>query len=224
MQDIEFTIQSGKLWMLQTRNGKRTAEAAVRIAVEMEEEGLIDKKTAVMRVEPEQLDQLLHPTFDPKADKKIVAKGLPASPGAATGRIVFHADDAEEWAARGEHVILVRIETSPEDIGGMNVAKGILTSRGGMTSHAAVVARGMGTCCVAGCGSLNINYKTKEMKVGQKVFKEGDWISLDGSLGEVIEGKVPTVTPELSGNFGTLMSWADEFRTLESPNQCRYTA
>jgi pyruvate,orthophosphate dikinase len=214
MQDIEFTIQSGKLWMLQTRNGKRTAEAAVRIAVEMVEEGLIDKETAVMRVEPEQLDQLLHPTFDPNADKNVVAKGLPASPGAATGRIVFHADDAEEWAERGEDVILVRIETSPEDIGGMNVAKGILTSRGGMTSHAAVVARGMGTCCVAGCGALNIIYKSKEMKVGSVVFKEGDWISLDGSLGEVIEGKVPTVNPELSGNFGKLMSWADEFRHL----------
>ncbi|TFG97102.1 MAG: pyruvate, phosphate dikinase, partial [Calditrichales bacterium] len=215
MQDIEFTIQKGKLWMLQTRNGKRTAEAAVRIAVEMFKEGLIDKKTAIMRVEPEQLDQLLHPTFDPKAIKQVVAKGLPASPGAATGQIVFHADDAEEWEARGEQVILVRIETSPEDIGGMNVAKGILTSRGGMTSHAAVVARGMGTCCVAGCGSLDINYKTKEMKVAGKVFKEGDWISLDGSLGEVIEGKVPTVTPELSGNFGELMAWADEFHVLK---------
>jgi pyruvate,orthophosphate dikinase len=215
MQDIEFTIQSGKLWMLQTRNGKRTAEAAVRIAVEMEKEGLIDRKTAILRVEPIQLDQLLHPTFDPKAEKNVVAKGLPASPGAATGRIVFHADDAEEWAARGEQVILVRIETSPEDIGGMNVAQGILTSRGGMTSHAAVVARGMGKCCVAGCGSLNINYRTKEMKVESKLFKEGDWLSLDGSLGEVIEGKVPTVTPELSGNFGTLMSWADEVRRLK---------
>ncbi len=144
----------------------------------------------------------------------MVTKGLPASPGAATGQIVFHADDAEEWVARGDDVILVRIETSPEDIGGMNVAKGILTSRGGMTSHAAVVARGMGTCCVAGCGSLNIDYKTKEMVVGDKVFKEGDWISLDGSQGEVIDGKVPTVTPELSGNFAKLMSWADEFRSL----------
>ena len=215
MQDIEFTIQKGKLWMLQTRNGKRTAAAAVRIAVEMVNEGLIDKQTAVMRVKPEQLDQLLHPTFDPKAVKKVFAKGLPASPGAATGRIVFHADDAEEWAARGEEVILVRIETSPEDIGGMNVAKGILTSRGGMTSHAAVVARGMGICCVAGCGALNINYKLKEMKANGKIFKEGDWISLDGSQGEVIEGKVPTVTPELSGNFGTLISWADEFRKLK---------
>jgi len=214
MQDIEFTIQKGKLWMLQTRNGKRTAEAAVRIAVEMVEEGLIDKETAVMRLDPEQIDHLLHPTFDPKAEKKVVAKGLPASPGAATGKIVFHADDAEEWSEKGEQVILVRIETSPEDIGGMNVAKGILTSRGGMTSHAAVVARGMGTCCVAGCGALIINYKSKTMKVGDQVFNEGDWISLDGSQGEVIDGKVPTVTPELSGNFGTLMSWADGMRTL----------
>jgi pyruvate,orthophosphate dikinase len=214
MQDIEFTIQSNKLWMLQTRTGKRTAAAAVRIAVEMVDEGLIDKETAVLRVEPEQLDQLLHPTFDPKAQKNIIAKGLPASPGAATGRIVFHADDAEEWAAKDEDVLLVRIETSPEDIGGMNVAKGILTARGGMTSHAAVVARGMGTCCVAGCGDVSINYKNKEMTVAGKVYKEGDWISLDGSQGEVIEGKVATVTPELSGNFGKLMSWADEFRRL----------
>ncbi len=214
MQDIEFTIQKGKLWMLQTRNGKRTAAAAVRIAVEMFDEGLIDKETAVMRVEPEQLDQLLHPTFDPKAEKNIIAKGLPASPGAATGKIVFHADDAEEWAEKGENVLLVRIETSPEDIGGMNVAKGILTARGGMTSHAAVVARGMGTCCVAGCGEITINYKNKQMTVGGKAYNEGDWISLDGSKGEVIEGKVPTVTPELSGNFGILMAWADEFRRL----------
>ncbi len=214
MQDIEFTIQKGKLWMLQTRTGKRTAEAAVRIAVEMFEEGLIDKETAVLRMEPEQLDQLLHPTFDPKAEKNVIAKGLPASPGAATGKIVFHADDAEEWTDRGETVLLVRIETSPEDIGGMNVAKGILTARGGMTSHAAVVARGMGTCCVAGCGDITVNYKEKQMKVGDKVYNEGDWISLDGSKGEVIEGKVATVTPELSGNFGKLMSWADEYRTM----------
>jgi len=214
MQDIEFTIQNNKLWMLQTRTGKRTAAAAVKIAVEMCDEGLIDKETAVLRVDPEQLDQLLHPTFDPNAKKNVIAKGLPASPGAATGRIVFHADDAEEWSAKGENVLLVRIETSPEDIGGMNVAKGILTARGGMTSHAAVVARGMGTCCVAGCGDINVNYKTKEMTVGGKVYNEGDWISLDGSKGEVIEGKVATVTPELSGNFGKLMSWADEFRIL----------
>jgi pyruvate,orthophosphate dikinase len=215
MQDIEFTVQDRRLWMLQTRNGKRTAAAAVRIAVEMVEEGLIDKKTAVMRVGPEQLDQLLHPMFDPKADKNVIAKGLPASPGAATGRIVFHADDAEEWHAKGEKVILVRIETSPEDIGGMNVAKGILTARGGMTSHAAVVARGMGTCCVAGCGALEINYKNKTMTVKGKAYKEGDWISLDGSKGEVIEGKVPTIDPELSGNFGKLMEWADGVRKLK---------
>jgi pyruvate,orthophosphate dikinase len=215
MQDIEFTIQKDKLWMLQTRNGKRTAEAAVRIAVEMVDEGLIDKETAVMRVAPDQIDQLLHPTFDPKADKKVITRGLPASPGAATGKIVFHADDAEEWAARGEQVILVRIETSPEDIGGMNVAKGILTARGGMTSHAAVVARGMGTCCVAGCSELVISYREKNMRVGGKVYKEGDWISLDGSKGEVIEGKVPTVIPKLSGNFGKLMVWADEIRRLK---------
>ena len=214
MQDIEFTIQQGRLWMLQTRNGKRTAEAAVRIAVEMEEEGLIDKKTAVLRVAPSALDQLLHPMFDPKADKITLAKGLPASPGAATGKIVFHADDAEDWAAKGEDVILVRIETSPEDIGGMHVAKGILTSRGGMTSHAAVVARGMGTCCVAGCSAIDINYKAKTMSVAGSTFNEGDWISLDGSAGTVLEGKVPTIDPELSGNFGTLMEWADEFRTI----------
>lgn len=214
MQDIEFTIQNGKLWMLQTRNGKRTATAAVRIAVEMVEEGMIDKETAVMRVEPEQLDQLLHPTFDPKAATEVVAKGLPASPGAATGRIVFHAEDAEAWAAKGEDVILVRIETSPEDIGGMNVARGILTQRGGMTSHAAVVARGMGTCCVAGCGALEINYKEKTMTVDGQVFKEGDWISLDGSKGEVIKGKVATIQAELTGNFGTLMGWADDIRKL----------
>jgi len=214
MQDIEFTIQQGTLYMLQTRNGKRTAEAAVRIAVEMVEEGLIDKTTALRRVAPSQLDQLLHPMFDPNAKTTVIATGLPASPGAASGRMVFHADDAEEWVARGEKVILVRIETSPEDIGGMHVAQGILTSRGGMTSHAAVVARGMGTCCVAGCGVLEINYKAKTMTVNKKVYKEGDWLSLDGSKGEVIEGKVPTKDPELSGDFGTLMAWADEVRHL----------
>ncbi len=214
MQDIEFTIQKGRLWMLQTRSGKRTAAAAVRIAVEMSEEGLINKEAAIMRVDPEQLDQLLHPTFDPKADKNVITTGLPASPGAATGQIVFHADDAEEWAEKGKDIILVRIETSPEDIGGMNVAKGILTARGGMTSHAAVVARGMGTCCVAGCGELQISYKNKTMTVNGKVYKEGDWISLDGSKGQVIEGKVPTIDPELSGDFGKLMGWADEVRKL----------
>jgi len=214
MQDIEFTIQNGRLWMLQTRTGKRTTAAAVRIAVDMVDEGLIDKETAVMRIDPDQLDQLLHPMFDPNAEKEVVATGLPASPGAATGRIVFHADDAEEWAAKNEKVILVRIETSPEDIGGMSVAQGILTARGGMTSHAAVVARGMGTCCVAGCGELEISYKDKTMKTKSKVFKEGDWISLDGTKGEVISGKVPTIEPELSGNFAKLMSWADDLRKL----------
>ncbi|MFH1931316.1 MAG: pyruvate, phosphate dikinase [Pseudomonadota bacterium] len=214
MQDIEFTIQKGRLWMLQTRSGKRTAAAAVRIAVEMAKEGLINKEEAIMSIDPAQLDQLLHPTFDPKADKNIITTGLPASPGAATGRIVFHADDAEEWAERGENTILVRIETSPEDIGGMNVAEGILTALGGMTSHAAVVARGMGTCCVAGCGELQVSYKDRTMTVNGKVYKEGDWISLDGSKGEVIEGKVPTIDPELSGDFGELMSWADEVRKL----------
>jgi pyruvate,orthophosphate dikinase len=214
MQDIEFTIQKGRLWMLQTRSGKRTAAAAVRIAVEMAKERLINKEEAIMSIDPEQLDQLLHPTFDPEADKNVITTGLPASPGAATGRIVFHADDAEEWAERGENTILVRIETSPEDIGGMNVAEGILTALGGMTSHAAVVARGMGTCCVAGCGELQVSYKDRTMTVNSKVYKEGDWISLDGSKGEVIEGKVPTIDPELSGDFGELMIWADEVRKL----------
>ncbi|MBF0405872.1 MAG: pyruvate, phosphate dikinase [Candidatus Riflebacteria bacterium] len=215
MQDIEFTIQNSKLWMLQTRGGKRTAAAAVRIAVEMVGENLITKEDAVKRVKPTDLDQLLHPVFDPKAKKRLVAKGLPASPGAGTGRVVFHADDAEAWAAKGDKVILVRIETSPEDIGGMNVAQGILTSRGGMTSHAAVVARGMGKCCVAGCGELNIDYPKKILSVRGETIKEGDWISLDGSTGDVILGQVPTVNPELSGNFGTLMKWADEYRQLD---------
>ncbi|PKK91616.1 MAG: pyruvate, phosphate dikinase [Candidatus Wallbacteria bacterium HGW-Wallbacteria-1] len=218
MQDIEFTIERGTLWMLQTRNGKRTAAAAVGIAVDMVNEGLIDKKTAVLRVEPNQLDQLLHPTFDPKAEKKVIAKGLPASPGAASGRVFFSADECEKQAANGEKVILVRIETSPEDIGGMDVSQGILTARGGMTSHAAVVARGMGKCCVAGCGDIAITYATRQFTVksgSEKLtVKEGDWVSLDGSTGQVILGQVPTVTPALSGNFGTLMSWADEFRKM----------
>jgi len=215
MQDIEFTIQKGKLWMLQTRNGKRTAQAAVKIAVDMVREGLIDKKTAVKRIVPSQLDQLLHPTFDPKAPKKVIAKGLPASPGAAAGRVVFNSDDAEAWANRGEKVILVRIETSPEDIGGMDKSQGILTAFGGMTSHAAVVARGMGKCCVAGCGAVEISYKDKQFTVGDKAtVKEGDWISLNGSTGEVMLGAVPTVKPELSGDFGQVMKWADEIRKI----------
>ncbi len=214
MQDIEFTIQQKKLYLLQTRNGKRTARAAVKIAVDMVNEGLIDKKTAVLRVDPSSINQLLHPQFDPKAEKKVIARGLAASPGAAVGRAVFSAEDVEEWTARGEDVILVRIETSPEDVTGMNLAKGILTARGGKTSHAAVVARGMGKCCVAGCGDLNIDYVKKEFVVGDVVVKEGDWISIDGSTGEVMVGKVPTIPPSLSGEFGILMEWADSFRKL----------
>jgi pyruvate,orthophosphate dikinase len=214
MQDIEFTVQQNKLWMLQTRNGKRTAAAAVKIAVDMVKEKLITQKEAVMRVEPGQLDQLLHPTFDPKAEKNVLAKGLPASPGAASGTVVFTAEDAEAAAAKGEKVILVRLETSPEDIGGMNAAQGILTARGGMTSHAAVVARGMGKCCVAGCGALSIDYQKDLFSIGKTTVKAGDWISIDGSTGEVMLGQVPTQEPKLSGDFGTLMSWADKIRTL----------
>ncbi len=215
MQDIEFTIQQGKLWMLQTRNGKRTAAASVKIAVDMAKEGLISKEEAVLRVEPAQLDQLLHPTFDPKAPKDVVAKGLPASPGAAVGRAVFTADEAQIWAEKGEKVILVRLETSPDDIHGMNVAQGILTARGGMTSHAAVVARGMGKCCVAGCGDITVEASKKEFHTKSgKSFKEGDWISLNGSSGEVISGKVPTVEPQLTGEFGELMGWVDKLRKL----------
>ena len=214
MQDIEFTIQNENLWMLQTRTGKRTAAAAVNIAVDMVNEKLIDKKTALLRIEPASLDQLLHPTFDPKAKKEIIAKGLPASPGAASGKIVFNADDADEWNSRGEKVILARIETSPEDLKGMNAAQGILTARGGMTSHAAVVARGMGKCCVSGCGALDINYSARTMKVGEKVIREGDFISIDGSTGDVMLGKVNTIDAKLSGNFGTIMKWAEEYKKL----------
>lgn len=215
MQDIEFTIQKGKLWMLQTRNGKRTAAAAVKIAVDMVGEKLISKEEAVLRVEPKALDQLLHPVFDKSAKLNVIAKGLPASPGAATGRVVFNAETAVAWAEKKEKTILVRLETSPEDIQGMNAAQGILTGRGGMTSHAAVVARGMGKCCVSGCGELQISEKEKTFKVGGKAYKEGDWISLNGSTGQVIEGKVPTVDPELSGAFGQLMKWADSLRVLK---------
>ncbi len=215
VQDMEFTIQEGKLFMLQTRNGKRTTHAAVKIAVDMVKEKLIDKRTAISRIDPNQLDQLLHPTFDPKAKRNVIARGLPASPGAAFGRVVFHADDAEKLALKGEMVILVRIETSPEDVGGMHVSQGILTTKGGMTSHAAVVARGMGTCCVAGCGSIQINYQKEQFTVDGKVIKEGDYISLDGTLGEVMLGKVPTVEPALSGDFNKLMKWTDEIRRLK---------
>ncbi|MCO5141978.1 MAG: pyruvate, phosphate dikinase [Oligoflexia bacterium] len=216
MQDIEFTIQKGKLFMLQTRNGKRTAAAAIKIAVDMVNEKLIDKKTAISRVSPSQLDQLLHPRLDPKAKKDIIAKGLPASPGAVSGKIVFDPDVAEKWVKeKNEKVILVRIETSPEDIHGMHVAEGILTARGGMTSHAAVVARGMGKTCVAGCGALKISYEKKTLDVGGKIYQEGEWFTLDGTQGEVIAGKVETVTPELTGSFHELMTWADEVRKLK---------
>jgi pyruvate,orthophosphate dikinase len=215
MQDMEFTIQKGKLWMLQTRNGKRTAQAALRIAVEMCEEGVIDKKEAVRRVDPAQLDQLLHPMIDPKAKKEVLGKGLPASPGAASGQIVFSAEDAEAWSKAGKKVILTRIETSPEDIGGMHVAQGILTTRGGMTSHAAVVARGMGTPCVAGAGDLRIDYRAKTLTAGNVVLNEGDTITIDGSNGQVLKGEVPKIQPEMTGNFGTLMAWVDEIRTLK---------
>jgi len=214
MQDIEFTIQEGKLYLLQTRSGKRTAQAAVRIAVEMVQEGLIDKKQALLRIEPQQLDQLLHKRLDPSAKLDVIAKGLPASPGAAVGRIVFNAEDAEAWKEQGEKVILVRTETSPEDIGGMHAAEGILTARGGMTSHAAVVARGMGKCCVAGCGDAKIDEKSKTLNINGHVLHEGDWLTLNGSTGEVILGQVKLIDPELTGNFGTLMAWADEYRAL----------
>lgn len=216
MQDMEFTIQEGKLYILQTRNGKRTAASAVKIAVDMVKEGLIDEKTAVLRVKPGQLDQLLHKQLDPEDLKQatVVAKGLPASPGAAVGTIVFDAHEANDRHLAGEKVVLVRTETSPDDLIGMNAAEGILTSRGGMTSHAAVVARGMGKCCVAGCSDVKIDENAGTMKVGDKTFKDGDWITLDGSKGEVIEGKVKVIDPELSGDFAQLMEWADKFRKI----------
>ncbi len=214
MLDIEFTVQEGKLYMLQTRVGKRTAAASLKIAIDMVKEKLIDKKTAVMRIDPDQLEQLLHPTIDPKAKISVVAKGLPASPGAAIGRVVFSAEDAEQWAARGEKVILVRHETSPEDIGGMHAAQGILTARGGMTSHAAVVARGMGKCCVAGCGAISINEVGAYFVVNTHIVKEGDYITLNGTTGEVIIGKIPLVQPEHTGDFATIMQWVDEFRKI----------
>ncbi len=217
MQDMEFTIEHGKLWMLQCRNGKRTAQAAVRMAVEMVEEGLLNKEEAIMRVGADQLDQLLHPMLDPKAPKNVIATGLPASPGAAVGRAVFSAEDAEAWAAKGEKVILIRNETSPEDIGGMHASQGVITARGGMTSHAAVVARGMGTPCVSGSHEIHIDYAKKTMTTDKGVVvKEGDWVSLDGAKGQIIEGKVPTVEADTnSGNFGKLMSWVDEIRSME---------
>ncbi|MBP1532367.1 MAG: pyruvate, phosphate dikinase, partial [Alphaproteobacteria bacterium] len=216
MQDMEFTIEHKKLWMLQCRNGKRTAAAAVRMAVEMFDEGLITKEEAIMRVGADQLDQLLHPMLDPKAEKKVIANGLPASPGAAVGRAVFCAEDAEAWAAKGEKVILIRNETSPEDIGGMHASQGVITARGGMTSHAAVVARGMGTPCVSGSTDITIDYASKTMTTKSgSCIKEGDWISLDGGKGQIIEGKIPTVKADTnSGNFGRFMGWVDEIRTM----------
>ncbi len=227
MQDIEFTVERGKLWMLQTRSGKRTAKAALKIAVDMACEGLISEQEAVLRVDPAALDQLLHPTLDPDAPRDVIAKGLPASPGAACGKIVFDADTAEQWAANKEKVILVRVETSPEDIHGMHAAQGILTARGGMTSHAAVVARGMGRPCVSGAGGLSIDYRARLMRIAGREIGEGALITIDGATGEVMLGEVPTVQPELVGDFGTLMAWADAGRRLrvrtnaETPNDCR---
>ncbi|TAF15359.1 MAG: pyruvate, phosphate dikinase [Alphaproteobacteria bacterium] len=215
MQDIEFTVQNHKLWILQTRAGKRTAAAAVKIAIDMAQEGLISQHEALLRVDPLTLDQLLHPTLDPNAPKHFVTRGLPASPGAASGRIVFSADEAEIRAKMGEKLLLVRIETSPEDIHGMHVAQGILTARGGMTSHAAVVARGMGKPCVSGASSVHIDYKTRTMHAGAHQFSEGDWITIDGATGDVYEGVVPTISADLSGDFERLMHWADAVRTLK---------
>ncbi len=227
MQDMEFTVERDRLWMLQTRTGKRTAAAALKIACDMVGEKLVSKADAIRRVDPMQLDQLLHPTLDPKAERDILARGLPASPGAASGRVVFSAEDAEAWAKRGEPVILVRVETSPEDIGGMHVAQGILTARGGMTSHAAVVARGMGKPCVSGAGDIKVDYKDKVMRAFGVSVAEGDTITIDGSTGEVMKGAVPTIEPQLTGDFAQLMKWADEIRTLgvranaETPEDAR---
>jgi pyruvate,orthophosphate dikinase len=216
MQDMEFTVQQGRLWMLQTRTGKRTTKAALKIAVDMAREGLITRKDAIGRIDPAALDQLLHPTLDPKAARTMLARGLPASPGAASGKVVFSAEEAEKWVKeRKERVVLVRIETSPEDIGGMHVAEGILTTRGGMTSHAAVVARGMGTPCVAGAGDIRVDYAARTFKVAGQVVSEGDVITLDGGTGEVFLGAVPTVQPELTGDFATLMEWVDTIRTMK---------
>jgi len=217
MQDMEFTVEDGKLYMLQTRNGKRTAKAALKIACDLVDEGMIDEKQAVAMIDPRNLDTLLHPQFDAKALKAAVpaGKGLGASPGAACGKVVFTAEDAEEWNNRGEKVILVRLETSPEDITGMKASQGILTVRGGMTSHAAVVARGMGTCCVSGCGDIIMDEENKQFTLAGKTYKEGDYISIDGSTGNIYGEIIPTVDAEIAGEFGRIMAWADEFRTLK---------
>jgi len=227
MQDIEFTVERGKLFMLQTRSGKRTAKAALRMAVEMVEEGLIDEATAVKRIDPMALDQLLHPTLDPKAARDVLGKGLPASPGAASGAIVLDADTAERLAGQGKAVILVRVETSPEDIHGMHAARGILTARGGMTSHAAVVARGMGRPCVSGASGVAIDMAARTLRIGTRALKEGDVITLDGATGDIMAGEVPTIEPELVGDFAVLMVWADKHRRMkvrtnaETPADCR---
>ncbi len=227
MQDIEFTVQEGVLWMLQTRNGKRTAKAALKMAVDMVDEGLIDETTAICRVDPMALDQLLHPTLDPDAPRDELATGLPASPGAASGKIVLDADTAELWSNREEDVILVRVETSPEDIHGMHAARGILTARGGMTSHAAVVARGMGRPCVSGASAVSINLENRTLRIGNRELKEGDVITLDGAKGQIMAGRVATIEPELAGDFGTLMEWADRHRRMgvrtnaETPEDCK---
>jgi pyruvate,orthophosphate dikinase len=217
MQDLEFTIQEGRLWMLQTRNGKRTGTAMVRIAMEMLQQGMIDERTTLLRVVPDRLNDLLHPVFDPEAIRaaRVIARGLPASPGAASGQIVFFADEADAWASEGKDVILVRQETSPEDLRGMNAARGILTARGGMTSHAAVVARGMGKCCVSGAGSIHVDYHARTMTVDGEQFAEGDWISINGSTGEVMAGPIATRAAELTGDFGRLMALSDRYRRLE---------
>ena len=215
MQDIEFTVENNKLWMLQTRSGKRTAKAAIKIAVDMVKEKLIKKEEALLRIDPKMLDTLLHPTLDPNAQKDVIAKGLPASPGAASGKITFSADEAEALKAQNQKTILVRLETSPEDIHGMNAAEGILTCRGGMTSHAAVVARGMGKPCVSGSGNIQIDYQNKEFKVNDRVFKEGEIITIDGSCGEVMSGEVKTIKPDISGDFSKIMSWADSTRSMK---------
>ena len=217
MQDMEFTVQEGKLWFLQTRNGKRTGTAMVKIAIDLLHEGMIDEKTALLRCEPNKLDELLHPVFDKEALKKVkpITQGLPASPGAACGQIVFHADDAEAWHKQGHNVIMVRIETSPEDLAGMSAAEGILTARGGMTSHAAVVARGMGKCCVSGAGEIHVDYKAKTVEIAGKVYKEGDYISLNGTTGQVYAGQIPTKEAEVSGDFKELMDLCDKYTKME---------
>jgi pyruvate,orthophosphate dikinase len=227
MQDIEFTVERNKLWMLQTRSGKRTAKAALKIAVEMVKEGLIDEKEAILRVDPMALDQLLHPALDPKAARDNLGKGLPASPGAASGAIALDAETATTWAERGDAVVLVRVETSPEDIAGMHASRGVLTARGGMTSHAAVVARGMGRPCVSGAGALSIDNATRTLRFGNRALKEGDIITIDGTTGDVMAGAVPTIEPELGDDFATLMGWADKHRRMkvrtnaETPEDCR---